>query len=179
MIIKRFESFNEPGDCRMVNQDEWNEFCKTHEGSPMNSNELDMQGLWITLHKRLMETRYSKKIISKNYYKSIEVGNDTNNSNSVFLPYVIDFTSPEQYSDTQLYFKSQYEENHICCPKCRSEIFTSSLYQYAIDIDDMGNYKDENKCVCLVCNDTHIRHDRLPKLSIRRHCAIDAIFKSE
>jgi len=41
MIIKRFESFNEPGDCRMVNQDEWNEFCKTHEGSPMNSNELE------------------------------------------------------------------------------------------------------------------------------------------
>lgn len=63
MIIKSFESFNGPGECRMVNLDEWRQFHKTHKTSPMNSNDLKkLEPLGLELSEPNISLRYGLKI---------------------------------------------------------------------------------------------------------------------
>jgi hypothetical protein len=46
MIIKKFESFNEP-EWREVNQDEWNEFYIKNKRSPIDSKDLRKLGSFV------------------------------------------------------------------------------------------------------------------------------------
>jgi hypothetical protein len=64
MIIKRFESFNEP-EWREVGQNEWIEFGKTHKSLPMDSNDL----------KRFEPLRLKSRVNVGEKYSNIHLNN--------------------------------------------------------------------------------------------------------
>ena len=63
MIIKKFESFNEPGECREVNQDEYNEFYIKNKRSPIDSKDLKKLGNLVNLDRfREGDTYYMMRL---------------------------------------------------------------------------------------------------------------------
>ena len=60
--------------------------------------------------------------------------------------------------------KEQYEKEHACCPKCGSK---ETFPLTTIGIGFFGkieNVKDINECLCSLCGDKHIIHDRVEGL---------------
>jgi hypothetical protein len=60
-------------------------------------------------------------------------------------------------------FLKKYNEEHLCCPNCGSELHSTTLIGFVMDINNPELYKDKNKCKCCECGDNHITHDRVPK----------------
>ena len=60
-------------------------------------------------------------------------------------------------------FMGKYEEDHQYCPKCGSELYSTTLTGYVLDMNNKESYKDENECTCDECGDVHITHERKPK----------------
>lgn len=60
-------------------------------------------------------------------------------------------------------FRKNYANEHALCPVCLSDDHTSTLAAYILDCSNPHSYKDLNDCVCQVCGDKHVTHDRLPK----------------
>jgi len=61
-------------------------------------------------------------------------------------------------------FLKEYDSNRVCCPKCKSRFYTTTLQGYVLDLNDMESYKDLNTCVCRDCGDKHTFHDRVKDL---------------
>ena len=67
----------------------------------------------------------------------------------------------EEYVTDENKFMAQYRKDHECCPKCGATHHSTTLVAYMLDMNSSDNYKDRNSCKCMVCNDTHIMHDRV------------------
>jgi hypothetical protein len=60
-----------------------------------------------------------------------------------------------------------YRQNRECCPVCGGERYSSTLKSYFLDENNYENYKDENMCICITCNNNHMFHDRVPNKYIK------------
>lgn len=58
-------------------------------------------------------------------------------------------------------FMMDYNKQHKLCPKCKSDSYSSTCVGYPFYHDDKEGYKDLNRCKCIKCGDTHIRHERV------------------
>ena len=56
----------------------------------------------------------------------------------------------------------EYYKQHKYCPNCGSVQYTTTLVEYALDINKKDEYKDLNLCECMNCGDKHSVHDRVP-----------------
>lgn len=59
-------------------------------------------------------------------------------------------------------FLSEYRKLHECCPKCGETSHCSTLVGYILNMDNLEDYKDLNKCTCIKCDDVHTTHERVP-----------------
>lgn len=59
--------------------------------------------------------------------------------------------------------EKQYKQEHKCCPKCNSISYGATTAIYRITEENINNYEDRNKCICLTCGHKHIIHDRVKK----------------
>lgn len=57
-------------------------------------------------------------------------------------------------------FIEDYKNNHMFCPICGYENYTSTLFGFVFDLTTKEKYKDLNDCVCLKCGSIHTKHDR-------------------
>ena len=56
---------------------------------------------------------------------------------------------------------ANYMAEHKLCPKCGSTKHRSTCVFYRIDLDNVEEYQDINRCTCTDCGDIHTTHDRV------------------
>lgn len=66
----------------------------------------------------------------------------------------------KKYDPIRKLFYEEYEERHRCCPECGSTKYNTTLLGMALYLDNMNEYEDTNRCICLDCGNKHKYHDR-------------------
>lgn len=84
-------------------------------------------------------------------------------SGIIYAPYISMESTDGPRKEYEKFMK-KYNTEHAACPKCSSVLHSTTLVGYILNLDNPDNYKDENICVCQVCRDRHIAHDRVPSV---------------
>jgi len=121
-----------------------------------------------------IKSRYSNKMVSPKGYSTLKIEGDgapkqitqeefeNGDRGYLLVPYIMKEHTDESLSDYKK-FMSEYHKQHECCPKCGNIPHSTTLVGYVLHSDRREDYKDLNKCMCLVCGDHHTAHERVPK----------------
>ena len=78
----------------------------------------------------------------------------------IYLPYVLKNHTKESL-ERHNKFMREYEDKHKLCPKCGGEEHITTLIGYVLEVGKEEEYKDKNICICSICGNRHITHDRI------------------
>jgi hypothetical protein len=121
-------------------------------------------------NKKDIKNSHSKKTINPNFYstikisdiKEIDLSKEDIDKGYMFVPYILSTEIPDSPSSKEYdKFMKKYNKEHDVCPKCGSQICSTTLVGYFLNMEKKEEYKDLNNCVCQNCGDKHTWHDRI------------------
>lgn len=128
-----------------------------------------------------IKSRYSTKLVNSKFYSVVEANNkemtgepkmltveqfNNGEQGCVFVPYILTIRSEgELPSPEYTAFMDKYKKEHALCPKCGSKVHNTTLMCYVFRFDRPEEYKDLNRCTCIVCGNVHTKHDRVEEVN--------------